>query len=117
MKTFAEFWPFYVGEHRKPITRALHFCGSSIAVVLLVTALLTQRWSLLGVALVQGYAWAWVGHFGFEKNKPATFKYPLWSFAGDWKMWALMLTGRMGAEVKRLGLAESLGGAPQHARP
>jgi hypothetical protein len=117
MKTFAEFWPFYLGEHRKPITRALHFIGSSTAVVLVLLAVVTQRWTLLPVALVQGYAWAWIGHFGFEKNRPATFKYPLWSFAGDWKMWALMLTGRMGPEVKRLGLAEPLAGAPQHARP
>src|SRR5262245_536797 len=116
MKTFAEFWPFYVGEHRKPVTRALHFAGSSCGLLLLVAALATQRWVLLPVSLVQGYAWAWIGHYGFEKNRPATFKHPLWSFAGDWKMWFLMLTGRMGAEVKRLGLADPLGGAPQHAR-
>ena len=116
MKTFAEFWPFYVGEHRKPVTRALHFCGSSAVVVLALTAVLTQRWVLLPVAVVQGYAWAWVGHFGFEKNRPATFKYPLWSFAGDWKMWALMLTGRMGAEVKRLGLDSPPAGARQGVR-
>jgi hypothetical protein len=116
MKTFAEFWPFYVGEHRRPITRALHFAGSSLALVLVATGAFTGRWGLLPVALVQGYAWAWIGHFGFEKNRPATFKYPLWSFVGDWKMWSLMLTGRMGAEVKRLGLAEPLAQAPQHAR-
>jgi len=117
MKTFAEFWPFYVGEHRKPITRSLHFAGSSLALVLVAAGIFTGRWGLLPAALVQGYAWAWVGHFGFEKNRPATFKYPLWSFLGDWKMWALMLTGRMGAEVKRLGLGEPLAGAPQHLRP
>jgi hypothetical protein len=117
MKTFAEFWPFYVGEHRKPITRNLHFCGNSVALALLLAAVLTQRWALLPAAVVQGYAWAWIGHFGFEKNKPATFKYPLWSLAGDWKMWGLMLTGRMGAEVKRLGLDAPLAGAPQGARP
>jgi hypothetical protein len=117
MKTFAEFWPFYLGEHRKPVTRALHFCGSSLALALVAVGIFTGRWALLPVALVQGYAWAWVGHFGFEKNKPASFKYPLWSFAADWKMWALMLTGRMGAEVKRLGLGEPLAQAPQHARP
>jgi hypothetical protein len=104
MKSFEEFWPFYVGEHSKPITRLLHFAGSTISLLMVVAGVLTMRWSLLPVALVQGYAWAWVGHFGFEHNRPATFKYPLWSFRGDWKMWALMLTGKMGAEVKRLGV-------------
>ncbi|HVE85793.1 MAG TPA: DUF962 domain-containing protein [Myxococcales bacterium] len=107
MKTFAEFWPFYVGEHRKPVTRALHFAGNSFSLVLLAAGILTGRWLLLPLAVAQGYGFAWVGHFGFEKNKPASFKYPLWSFAADWKMWALMLTGRMSAEMARLPLARS----------
>src|SRR3954466_10130771 len=130
MKTFAEFWPLYVGEPRRPITRALHFCGRSAAGVRALpfwgrsagvgvglTAVLTQRWVLRPLAVVQGYAWAWAGHFGFEKNRPATFKYPLWSLAGDWKMWALMLAGRMGGEVKKLGLGAPPAGTPQGVRP
>lgn len=116
-RTFEEFWPYYVGEHRHPTSRALHFTGSSIAVVLLVALILTQRWWLFPVGLVQGYAFAWIGHFAFEKNRPATFKYPRWSFMGDWKMWSLMLTGRMGAELKRLGLDEPAARPAQHASP
>jgi hypothetical protein len=102
MKTFAEFWPFYLGEHSKPATRWLHFVGSTVGLVLLVLALTTQTWRLLLFALVSGYAFAWVSHFVIEKNKPATFRYPLWSFAADWKMWALMVTGRLDAELVRL---------------
>jgi len=64
-------------------------------VILLATAFLTQAWSLVLVALVQGYAFAWVGHFFFEHNRPATFKYPGYSFMGDWRMWWQILTGRI----------------------
>ena len=115
--SFREFYPFYLSEHRNAACRRLHFAGSAIVLALIALAFVMRAWWLLALVPVAGYGFAWVGHFGFEKNRPATFKYPLWSFAGDWKMWALMLTGRMGAEVKRLGLAEPLGGAPQHARP
>ena len=104
MKTFAEFWPFYLGEHSKPVTRQLHFAGTTLSLLLVVSAVATQRWWLLLGALVCGYAFAWVGHFGVEKNRPATFKYPLWSFAGDWKMWWLTLTGRLGRELQRLNI-------------
>ena len=87
MKTFSEFYPFYLGEHRNPMCRRLHFIGTSIAAVLLVSAVVTQHWWLIAVALVEGYAFAWVGHFFFEHNRPATFKYPLFSFMGDWRLW------------------------------
>ena len=87
LKTFAEFYPFYLSEHGNPVSRRLHFAGTSIAVLLVVAALATQIWWLLLAALVQGYAFAWVGHFFFEHNKPATFNYPLFSFMGDWKLW------------------------------
>ena len=107
MKTFAEFWPFYLGEHSKPATRQLHFAGTTLSLLLIVSAVATQRWGLLLGALVCGYAFAWVGHFGVEKNRPATFKYPLWSFAADWKMWALWLSGKLPAELQRLGIGAS----------
>lgn len=93
--SFSEFYPFYLGEHANLTCRRLHFVGSTIALVLLVTAVITQQWSLIAIALVQGYAFAWVGHFGFEHNKPATFQYPLLSFRGDWLMWWHILTGKI----------------------
>lgn len=93
--TFAEFYPFYLAEHSNRTCRRLHFIGSSIGLILLATALLTQTWWLIAVGIVQGYAWAWVGHFFFEHNKPATFKYPWQSFMGDWVMWKDMLTGKI----------------------
>ena len=91
-KTFADFYPFYLDEHKNLVSRRLHFVGTSIALVILVTALLTQSWWLLLVALIQGYAFAWVGHFFFERNRPATFKYPGYSLMGDWRMWWEILT-------------------------
>jgi hypothetical protein len=101
MRTFAEFWPFYVREHSRVGTRALHALGTLTGTALLVAFAATGRWLWLPLALVPGYAAAWVGHFFVEHNRPATFKHPLWSFIGDYKMVALMLAGRMGAEVAR----------------
>lgn len=95
IQTFAEFYPFYLGEHANRICRRLHFIGSSIALMLLLGALVTGDARLLALALLQGYAFAWVGHFFFEHNRPATFKYPLFSFIGDWCMWWDMLRGRI----------------------
>ena len=99
-QTFEEFWPFYVREHSLPACRAMHFIGSSLALAVLVAAVFVSPWLLLATPVV-GYGFAWFSHFFIEKNKPASFKYPLWSFIADWKMWAMILTGRMGAEVNR----------------
>ena len=93
--SFAEFWPYYLSEHSKPVTRLLHYLGTLIAVVLLITLIAIGRWWLFPLAFLPGYAFAWIGHFFFEKNRPATFTYPLWSFMGDWKMLALMLRGKL----------------------
>ena len=101
MKTFGEFWPFYVREHSRPTTRALHAAGTITGTALFVALAATGRWRWLPFALVPGYAAAWVGHFLVEHNRPATFKHPLWSLAGDYKMVALMLAGRMDEEVVR----------------
>ena len=92
---FAGFYPFYLSEHCNRTSRRLHFVGTSLALGLVLVALATQWWWLLFVALVQGYAWAWVGHFFFEHNRPATFQYPRYSFIGDWRMWWEMLTGKI----------------------
>ena len=102
IQTFAEFWPFYLGEHRKPLTRAFHFVGTNAALALALAALWKHDARLLLAALLVAYGLAWVSHFFIEKNRPATFRYPLWSFAADWKMWALIWTGRLGPELRRL---------------
>ncbi len=94
-RNFADFYPFYLSEHANRISRRLHFVGTSIALALLVTTLATQQWWLVTVALIQGYAFAWVGHFFFERNKPATFRYPRFSFMGDWRLWWEILTGKV----------------------
>jgi hypothetical protein len=93
--SFREFYPYYLGEHRDRTCRRLHFTGTSFAIGFIVLAARSgNAWWLLA-ALVAGYAFAWVGHFFFEKNRPATFTYPLWSFMGDWVMWRDMLVGRV----------------------
>lgn len=93
--SFREFYPFYLGEHANLVCRRLHFFGSLGALGCLATALVQRNpWWLLA-ALVCGYAFAWIGHFFFEKNRPATFKYPFYSFAGDWVMFKDILTGKI----------------------
>ena len=93
--SFAEFYPFYLSEHADRTCRRLHFVGTSLGLLCLALAIVTlNAWWLL-VGLIAGYAFAWVGHFVFEKNRPATFTYPLWSFMGDWVMWSEILRGRI----------------------
>jgi hypothetical protein len=103
-RSFAEFWPFYLREHSKPRTRALHYAGTSLVVALALLAVLTGRWWLLLALPVAGYGFAWVAHFTVEKNRPATFTYPLWSLAADWRMLWLWLTGRLGPELAKAGV-------------
>lgn len=99
--TFRAFWPFYVREHAHPGTRALHFIGSTLVLAVVTTAVVTGRpWLLLATPVV-GYGFAWIGHFGIEKNRPATFKYPVYSFLADWVMYGKILSGTMRAEVER----------------
>lgn len=94
-RSFGEFYMFYLTEHSNRMSRRLHFLGSSIALLLLLAAIILRSWELAVLALVQGYALAWVGHFFFEHNRPATFRYPLWSLMGDWRMWWDVLRGRI----------------------
>ncbi len=94
-KNFAEFYPFYLSQHANRICRALHFIGSTLVLVCLTEALVTgNAWWLLGVPIC-GYGFAWVGHFLFEKNRPATFQYPLYSLMGDWVMYWQLWTGKI----------------------
>jgi hypothetical protein len=93
--SFTEFYPFYLREHRNSVCRRLHFIGSCIVLLLLLTALLTRNaWWLLLLPVV-GYGLAWVGHFFFEKNRPATFQHPWYSLIGDWRMFFDVLRGRV----------------------
>jgi hypothetical protein len=102
--TLAEFWPFYLREHSRRGTRALHLSGSALAIVLVALAVATRVWWLLLGALVCGYAFAWVGHYFVERNRPATFTYPVKSFLSDWKMFGYFVAGRLGKELDALGL-------------
>lgn len=93
--SFRAFYPFYLDEHRNRTSRRLHFIGSCGVLVLLVVALTTRQpaWAL--GAAVCGYGFAWIGHFVFEKNRPATFRHPLYSLMGDWRMFVDVLRGRI----------------------
>ncbi|WP_028118065.1 DUF962 domain-containing protein [Ferrimonas senticii] len=93
--SFAEFYPYYLSEHRDRRCRALHYVGSLGVLVLLAYLVINQLWPWLWTALLVGYGCAWIGHFGFEHNKPATFKHPLYSFLGDWVMLKDWLTGQL----------------------
>ena len=104
-KSFSEFWPFYVAEHSKRGTRVLHLIGTTLGTSFMIATIASGRWWLFPLGLIPGYACAWIGHFVIEKNKPATFQYPLWSFMGDYKMVAYMIAGRMQQEVLRVGEA------------
>lgn len=101
-RTFEEFWPFYVKEHRKKATRVLHFVGTTAAMACLAGGLLTKRRWLLAVAPVVGYGPAWIAHFFVEGNKPASFKHPLWSLRADLVMWSKMVRFQMNDEVERV---------------
>ncbi|MBE7515271.1 MAG: DUF962 domain-containing protein [Chloracidobacterium sp.] len=108
IRSYAEFWEFYVEEHSKPLTRLLHLIGTVLSSALLVRLIVAGTWYYFPLCLLIGYGFAWTGHFFVERNRPATFKYPLWSLISDYKMVIYMLTGRMNAEAERI-LAQKLG--------
>ena len=94
-KTFCDFYPYYLSEHRNTTCRVLHFIGSWLVLGALAMALISgNAWWFVAMPLA-GYGFAWAGHFFFEKNRPATFKYPLYSFAGDWVMFVQLLIGKI----------------------
>jgi len=93
--SFAEFYPFYLNEHANPTCRRLHFVGTSLVLATIVAALATRNAWWFAATPVAGYGFAWVGHFFFEHNRPATFTYPFYSFLGDWVMYRDILTGRI----------------------
>ena len=99
--TYREFWPFYVRQHSRPGTRLLHFIGTSGSLALIaLAAVLPQPWLLLAAPFC-GYFFAWIGHVFVEKNRPATFTYPLFSLMGDFQMYGMMWLGRMSDHAER----------------
>ena len=112
---FEEFWPYYLGEHRRPGTRALHFAGTTLGLLCLAAAIGRRRPGWAAAGFVGSYGLAWIGHFLVEQNRPATFRHPLWSLAGDFRMYGLVWRGRLSAELARLGLASSA--APRESGP
>ena len=93
--SFKEFYPYYLEEHSNPTCRLLHFIGSWLVLGVIVAAIYTNQWHLLWLMPVIGYGFAWVGHFFFEHNKPATFKHPFYSLMGDWVMFKDILIGKV----------------------
>ena len=93
--SFVTFYPYYLSEHKNLSCRRLHFIGSTLILVLLAYTLMTEQWMLLWLLPVLGYGFAWSGHFFFEHNKPATFKYPFYSLLGDWVMFKDILLGNI----------------------
>lgn len=92
---FADFYPFYLSQHGNRTSRRLHFIGLILSLVVLTIVLVTASWFYLPMTLVLGYGFAWIGHFFFEKNKPATFKYPLLSLLGDFTMAKDIICGKV----------------------
>ncbi|WP_395340420.1 Mpo1-like protein [Ningiella sp. W23] len=94
-KSFAEFYPYYLAEHTNPTCRLLHFIGSWLVIGIIAMAIVLGNLMLLWLVPVIGYGFAWTGHFFFERNKPATFKYPFYSLMGDWVMFKDIIIGKV----------------------
>ena len=101
IQTYRQFWPNYLGEHRRRGTRALHYLGTSLGLATFVIAIIFASWPFAVGAVVSGYAFAWIGHAFVERNKPATFTYPFWSLVSDFRMYFLALSGKLRAEFAR----------------
>tara|TARA_B100000700_G_scaffold173608_1_gene191787 strand:+ start:152 stop:472 length:321 start_codon:yes stop_codon:yes gene_type:complete len=93
--SFKSFYPYYLQEHENPVCRCLHFIGSLVVLAILGFAVFSGSYIWLWAMPVAGYGFAWVGHFFFEKNRPATFRHPVYSLIGDWVMFKDMLIGKV----------------------
>jgi hypothetical protein len=93
--TFKDFYPFYLSEHRNVTCRQLHFVGSWLVLAVIGWAIYSGNYWWLLLMPVIGYGFAWVGHYKFEHNRPATFEYPFYSFMGDWVMFKDILAGKV----------------------
>jgi len=107
ISSYGEFWPFYLREHADPRTRAWHIAGTGAAVALLIAALASFSFELLIAAAIVGYGPAWMAHALVEKNRPATFRHPLWSLISDFRMVAAWLTGTLDRELEKAGVQGS----------
>ncbi len=110
IRTYVEFWPFYLREHSRASTRWLHFVGTSLGLGSAVSGVVLGRALLVLGFPVIAYGMAWIGHFGIEKNRPATFKYPLWSLISDFRMLGLMAAGQLGPHLERAEAARPVSG-------
>lgn len=95
IRTFKEFYPFYLSQHNNKICRALHFIGSFVVIVIFIYSIMRMDFEKLIYCPLVGYFFAWIGHFVFEKNRPATFTYPIFSLMGDWVMFKDILIGKI----------------------
>ncbi|TAL85759.1 MAG: DUF962 domain-containing protein [Rhodanobacter sp.] len=93
--SFAQFYPYYLSEHGHRLCRRMHFIGSSLVIAIVLLAALSAQWRWLWLVPLAGYGFAWLGHYVYEKNRPATFKHPLYSLLGDWVMYGQMLRGKL----------------------
>jgi hypothetical protein len=103
-ESFRDFWPHYLREHSRPATRRLHYAGTGLVLLLLAAALAAGDWRLAALVPLAGYGFAWFSHAAVERNRPATFTYPLWSLTADFKMAWLWATGRLAPELARAGV-------------
>lgn len=94
-KSFSEFYPYYLSEHADPVNRRLHFFGTLLTIIVVLCVIITQVWIGLILVPILGYGFAWIGHYFVEKNKPATFTYPLYSLMGDWVMFKDIIAGKI----------------------
>jgi hypothetical protein len=104
INTYAEFWPYYLRQHARPATRALHYAATLSGLLVLVVALAFRLWLLVPAVPIVGYAFAWASHFAIEGNRPATFRYPFWSLISDFRMLVLFLAGGLRSELERAGV-------------
>jgi hypothetical protein len=102
--TYSEFWPRYLRAHRNMGNVAMHATGTVVAAMLVVAGAVAGYWLLAAMAVLLGYAFAWIGHFVFERNSPTALKHPLWSFMSDFRLTFLFLTRRIGREFRRHAL-------------
>ena len=105
IETYRDFWPYYLQEHAKPGTRAIHYLGTCLSSLCVIAASVTGNLWFVAAAFLAGYGPAWIGHFFIEHNRPATFTYPLWSLASDYRMTWRWLTRRIGHDLAHAGVA------------
>jgi hypothetical protein len=106
VRRFADFWPLYLHDHRRPLTRLIHVFGTATGLALVIAGAVVGPW-LASCGIAVGYGFAWFAHLAVERNRPATFRHPLWSFLADLRMTTLFLAGRLEGELRRYGVEAS----------